>query len=101
MASAWTHVALVRGKPVTTPQVEGSNPSLSGHIRRDMGKYNTKRIHHNKCDGGKAYEEVYPNGEHKWFCLGQVDAQYELPVPYDLYDEKCRECPRLFREGGE
>lgn len=63
-----------------------------------MGKSNTKRIHHHKCSGGQALEEVYPNGEHKWFCLGRVDAQYELPVPYDLYDEKCKRCPRLYRE---
>jgi hypothetical protein len=44
-------------------------------------------VHHNKCDGGYAIEEV----DHNTYCLGRADSYYEDVV---LVPE-CKKCPRL------
>ena len=46
-----------------------------------------KYVHHNKCDGGHAFEEV----DHKIYCLGRVDAAFEVKV----FADECKKCPRL------
>lgn len=44
-------------------------------------------VQHNKCDKGRAVEEVDGNV----YCFGITDAMYEDTV----YIEKCKGCPRL------
>ena len=44
-------------------------------------------VHHNKCAGGHAFEEV----DHKIYCLGRVDAAFEIKV----FADECKKCPRL------
>ena len=46
-----------------------------------------KYVHHNKCDGGHAFEEV----DHKIYCLGRVDSAFEVKV----FADECKKCPRL------
>jgi len=44
-------------------------------------------VHHNKCDGGYAIDEV----DHNTYCLGRADSYYDgiVLVP------ECKKCPRL------
>lgn len=44
-------------------------------------------VHHNKCSGGHAFDEVDGNT----YCLGQTDAMFEDTV----YITECKNCPRL------
>lgn len=44
-------------------------------------------VHHNKCKGGKAIDEV--NG--KTYCFGRVYLGYD----YIVYVDECKNCPRL------
>ena len=46
-----------------------------------------KYVHHNKCAGGHAFEEV----DHKIYCLGRADAAFEVKV----FADECKRCPRL------
>jgi len=57
-------------------------------------KTNYKYVHHNKCDGGHAIEEVDGNV----YCYGRQDSMYdEMGVDeYDTYDEMCKACPRFY-----
>lgn len=51
-----------------------------------MSKY--KYVHHNKCKGGHAVEEI----DGKTYCYGRVDAMYD----FELYTRECQDCPRFF-----
>ena len=44
-------------------------------------------VHHNKCAGGYAFEEV----DHNTYCLGRADSYYEDVV----FVPECKKCPRL------
>lgn len=44
-------------------------------------------VHHNKCAGGLATEEV----DHKTYCLGLIDPYFEMEV----FAPECKKCPRL------
>ncbi len=44
-------------------------------------------VHHNKCAGGHAFWEV----DNKIYCLGRVDAAFEVKV----FADECKKCPRL------
>ena len=44
-------------------------------------------VHHNKCAGGYAFEEVDCN----IYCLGRADSYYEDIV----FVPECKKCPRL------
>ena len=35
-----------------------------------------KYVHHNKCEGGYAFEEI----DHNTYCLGRIDAAFEVKV---------------------
>ncbi len=50
-----------------------------------MSKY--RYVHHNRCQGGTAFEEV----DGKVYCLGRIDSMYEDIV----YIDECKHCPRL------
>ena len=44
-------------------------------------------VHHNKCAGGHAFLEV----DNIIYCLGRVDAAFEVKV----FADECKKCPRL------
>lgn len=46
-----------------------------------------KWVHHNKCTGGHAFDEV----DGKTYCLGQTNSAYEETV----FIPECKKCPRL------
>ena len=54
---------------------------------------NTRYVHHNKCTGGKAFDEV----DSKTYCLGQTNPAYEDIV----YVSECKNCPRLLDNNEE
>lgn len=55
-----------------------------------MSKY--RYVHHNKCSGGRAIEEV----DGKTYCYGLLDLYYE----YKFCDE-CLACPRFIDNNDE
>lgn len=52
-----------------------------------------KWVHHRKCKGGHAFEEV----DGKTYCLGMTDDYFEDVV----YISECRTCPRLLSNNEE
>lgn len=52
-----------------------------------MSEY--RYVHHNKCHGGRAIEEV--NG--KVYCYGRIECGYDDIV----YMSECEQCPRFIR----
>lgn len=50
-------------------------------------------VHHNKCTGGNAFDEI----DGKTYCLGLVDPMFEDTV----YCDECKNCPRLLENNAE
>ncbi len=50
-------------------------------------------VHHNKCSGGHAFEEI----DHNTYCLGQIDPYFEEEV----FVDECKQCPRLLANNEE
>lgn len=50
-------------------------------------------VHHNKCSGGHAFEEIDRNT----YCLGRIDLYFEDEV----FIDECKKCPRLLENNEE